>query len=346
MYRLCTNSYDVMVTSSFYSCRTARRNQPLIITFDVDASNSSIAFLEHTVVTLTAQVMGYSEPYSYSDFNSLNNVDQDQANAWLEDEHPRRGDIKVLLTSPQQTSSVLLPFRRHDFVNTEGYVSWPLTSVHYWGENPTGQWMLEVYFESSEGYVEVSGIEMDLYGAVEVPEAIRNIPARCDSQCSRGCSGEGPLNCDGCRTLRVAATLECVLTCPDGTAVSKDHHGYCVEADNSYTPGTEAAATSTGVEQSDKVRSGQLPSTVLVAAVVGSLVAVLLLVVLTILLCVLTCVVLGKGRFKYATFTNGSESEIHVNSTSSSTRRSVSSNENSTGRLSGLDSSYRTETVS
>ena len=86
---------------------------------------------------------------------------------WLEDSHPRRGDIKIELTSPQGTKSVLLPYRNYDFVNAEGYDDWPFMSVHFWGENPIGTWTLKITYKSTSGYVSMSGLSMTLYGTSE-----------------------------------------------------------------------------------------------------------------------------------------------------------------------------------
>ena len=274
------------------------------------SSNSSIRFLEHAVVVLSAEVKGYSESFDYSDYNAIDKSNDDHVNAWLENEHPRRGDIKMTLSSPQQTSSVLLPFRRHDFVNSEGYSHWPFMSVHYWGENPIGQWTLTVIFDSSEGFVEVSGVGLELYGTHSTPEALRGIPTQCHTQCSRGCSEEGPQNCDVCRNLRVAATLECVTICPPGTATSDDYYSYCL--DSNYTKdlhsSSELAAKATDItttaDSFEQSQSLLQHSTVVVVGVTTSI-AVILLLTLAALLCVLVYVGLSRCPYsnKYRIFT-------------------------------------------
>ena len=103
--------------------------------------------------------------YSYSI------TDIDDLYSWLEASHPRRGDIKILLTSPQGTTSTLLPYRNYDYINANGYSSWPFMSVHHWGENPVGRWTLRVYFKSTSGYVSVSGVRMTLYGTTTTQAA-------------------------------------------------------------------------------------------------------------------------------------------------------------------------------
>lgn len=327
-----------MKISNFFS--TARRSQPLIITFNV-SSNSTIRFLEHAVIVLSAEVKGYSESFDQSDYNAIDKSNDDYVNAWLENEHPRRGDIKVVLLSPHQTSSVLLPFRRHDFVNSEGYSHWPFMSVHYWGENPIGQWTLTVIFDSSEGFVEVSGVGLELYGTHSTPEALRGIPTQCHPQCSRGCSEEGPQNCDVCRNLRVAATLECVTVCPPGTSISDDHYGYCL--DGNYTTdlhgNSELAANATDITTTaDSFEQSQRSlrhSTVVIVGVTTS-VAVILLLTLAVLLCVLVYVGLSKCPYsdKYRIFTEEmapsdliGSSSLNPNSSSMNTLHSDSGDE-------------------
>ena len=122
------------------------------------------------MVTMTIYVRGYTITYSISslyDIISYFTSDQELYD-WLQSPHPRRGDIKVDLTAPSGTTSHLLPYRRYDFINNNGYSSWPFMSVHHWGENPIGRWTLTVSFKSSSGYASVSGVSMTLYG-VSVP---------------------------------------------------------------------------------------------------------------------------------------------------------------------------------
>lgn len=146
---------------------------------------------------------------------------------WLSDSHPRRGDIQVELTSPRGTSSVLLPYRKYDFVNVEGYTRWPFMSVRHWGEDPAGQWNVTVFFRSSEGNVSISDAELTLFGTADVPLAVKTIPTACDKSCTRECAGPGPDGCDACAKgyFRDASTLKCLAECPTNTTA---YSGYCV----------------------------------------------------------------------------------------------------------------------
>ncbi|XP_028043564.1 furin-like protease 1 isoform X1 [Bombyx mandarina] len=76
----------------------------------------------------------------------------------------RRGDLRITLTSPAGTNVTLLAPRPHDSSHS-GFNSWPFMSVHMWGENPLGEWQLEV---TNEGrYMEAGTLtqwELIFYG--------------------------------------------------------------------------------------------------------------------------------------------------------------------------------------
>lgn len=54
-----------------------------------------------------------------------------------------RGNLRVLLTSPMSTTSVLLFERPRDVVSSN-IDDWPFLSVHYWGEKAEGRWTLQI----------------------------------------------------------------------------------------------------------------------------------------------------------------------------------------------------------
>ena len=54
-----------------------------------------------------------------------------------------RAIVEMFLTSPQGTTSQLLYKRPVDaFTSKDRYNRLLITSLHFWGENPTGQWMI------------------------------------------------------------------------------------------------------------------------------------------------------------------------------------------------------------
>lgn len=182
---------------------------------------------------MSLYVRGYSREFSLWHYvEETRGLSDEDVLEWLQQPHPRRGDIKIDLTSPQGTVSHLLPYRPYDFVNNRGYSSWPFMSVHHWGENPIGRWTLTITFNSSSGYVSASRIQMLQYGVQQTPAAVSSIPSRCDSSCRRQCSDSGQSGCDVCQNLRVGSTLECVDVCPEGTERYKQ---FCVVSTESPT---------------------------------------------------------------------------------------------------------------
>ena len=202
-------------------------SRTFVITENTFSISDRISSLEHVIVSMSLSIRGVSTFLQY-DYDDLNDYEGDIYD-WLEDSHPRRGDIKIELTSPQGTKSILLPYRNYDFISAEGYDDWPFMSVHFWGENPIGTWTLKITYKSGSGYVRMSGLSMTLHGTATIPTAVSSIPSVCHSSCVRGCFGEGPEHCDSCQHFRIASTLECVDQCPSNSITYKS---YCFTNEN------------------------------------------------------------------------------------------------------------------
>lgn len=199
----------------------------------------SIRSLESVVVTMTLRVAGVvGFPLSESEATSRVLQDlQDDLNTGNPNYYQnvvKRGDISATLTSPNGTVSTILFRRPWDITSEVGYSSWPFRTVLHWGENPAGQWTLQVSFNNSRttAVASVSGISVDFYGVSQVPLAVQQIPSQCDSACARGCSGTGPDNCDACASnlVRNATTLECIELQECNLVNDTIASGYC------YTP--------------------------------------------------------------------------------------------------------------
>ena len=160
----------------------------------------------------------------YLDRDVYQNLDDDYY--YNNNVEPNRGDIQLELTSPQGTTSIILPYRFLDSWPGE-YTNWPFTSVHFWGEDPSGDWTLTIMYRGNSSVVEVSDVQFIFYGTAETPEVISRIPRECHSACGRGCAAPGAEFCDSCRGLRNAATRQCVDECPEGLAMRS---GYCYNA--------------------------------------------------------------------------------------------------------------------
>ena len=195
-------------------------NEAIVVSY----SGSDVGFLEHVVVQVSTSFDGV-DIYSYLDNNVYYNLYYDFLR-YYDNVEPNRGDIQIELTSPQGTTSILLPYRTVD--TWPGvYYKWPFMSVHFWGEDPSGDWTIVVRNRGVSGTLEVSDVKFTFYGTAETPEVVARIPQECDLACARGCAAEGAKFCDSCRELRDTATLACVPECAAGLA---SRNGYCYNA--------------------------------------------------------------------------------------------------------------------
>ena len=144
------------------------------------------------------------------------------------------------------------------------FQDWLYLSVHFWGEDPTGEWQQEI-FNAGTTQASTDGIlkhwQLVLYGTEEyslntftpslpldgtthksstaIPYSIANSesdkpsnkagtitpepqsvtpeshPCICHNECSRGCTGPRPEQCNDCRNFVLNNT--CVKVCPIGT---------------------------------------------------------------------------------------------------------------------------------
>lgn len=92
--------------------------------------------------------------------------------------HPRRGKVEINLTSPSGTNSVLLTRRPNDN-STKGLDNWSMMSVHFWGENPNGTWLLQIA-DSSKSSLETRRLTqctLNVFGThIKIREPTKNIP--------------------------------------------------------------------------------------------------------------------------------------------------------------------------
>ncbi|KAJ7361881.1 hypothetical protein OS493_014526 [Desmophyllum pertusum] len=58
---------------------------------------------------------------------------------------PRRGYLEMSSVSPSETQSRLLYPRAMDsLTGLKNLTNWAVTSLHYWGENPVGEWKITI----------------------------------------------------------------------------------------------------------------------------------------------------------------------------------------------------------
>ncbi len=215
----------------------------LLFEFDVDEKSSRLTFLEHVVLRVSVELGGASRLYSYIDYITIESGgNQTLLKQLTQHRDVRRGDVTITLQSPFGTVSHLLPHRPQDFINNIGFEQWPLMSVHHWAESPQGRWIVNISHVShrdspahTNGYALVTGLELELFGTLQRPQAVDNIPKRCSELCEdRGkCGGVGANMCDRCQFLRHASTLKCVDSC---LSSEQAYEGYCIPSKHSTPP--------------------------------------------------------------------------------------------------------------
>lgn len=185
------------------------------------------------MLTVSLEMGGASQRYSYSDYVSLSmGGNRNRLDMVTQHGDVRRGDVTISLMSPHGSISQLLPRRPRDFINAEGFHMWPFMSVRHWGESPVGVWLVNISYTPQShvrGYVFLSSLKLSLYGTLQRPEAVLAIPKSCDEQCSGACGGKGPFMCDVCKSVRNAATLECKDSCSEGEQLQGK---YCISSNN------------------------------------------------------------------------------------------------------------------
>lgn len=100
----------------------------------------------------------------------------------------RRGDLQVNVTSPMQTSSIILNRRPNDNDDSDGFISWPFTTTQLWGENPEGVWKVSIALDSESLIEEVAVVEnlkLIVYGTSEPPYVSEVLPENVSDELAR-----------------------------------------------------------------------------------------------------------------------------------------------------------------
>ena len=89
---------------------------------------------------------------------------------YVDIQHPSRGDLKIVLTSPGGTESILHPSKRPENTQLEGedQGNWKLLTLRAWGEYPTGEWTLSLVDESPGTYGDCLDLPWEYTYASEV----------------------------------------------------------------------------------------------------------------------------------------------------------------------------------
>jgi subtilisin family serine protease/subtilisin-like proprotein convertase family protein len=87
--------------------------------------------------------------------------------------HPYRGDLKLTLTSPSGTASVLAPsYFTASPTGQANYDQWVFSSLHFWGESSAGTWTLRVADVLAEETGRFLGAELTLLAADPLPAPV------------------------------------------------------------------------------------------------------------------------------------------------------------------------------
>ncbi|BFY97114.1 hypothetical protein BsWGS_00153 [Bradybaena similaris] len=109
--------------------------------------------------------------------NEINSMEH--AQVIVDIDHEKRGNIYVEVESPSGTITPIMMEREND-ASKKGFVKWPLSSVHQWGEKPQGVWIVRVADRTNQGLRgSVKNVTLVLHGTKEQPEHMKNYVSKC-----------------------------------------------------------------------------------------------------------------------------------------------------------------------
>ncbi|KAM8892325.1 furin (paired basic amino acid cleaving enzyme) b isoform 2-T4 [Spinachia spinachia] len=132
--------------------------------------------------------------------------------------HNQRGKLAIHLISPLGTCSTLLFPRPNDF-SSEGFIDWAFMTTHSWGEDPQGEWTLEIENVAANGRdrVVLSQFALILWGtgsSVGNPSSA-DFPRPSNNSCKTFDAQQICIECSPGFSLFLQG---CVKFCPPGLA--------------------------------------------------------------------------------------------------------------------------------
>ena len=128
------------------------------------------------VVTVNSSIPDNSTTGLVSTFNVTDDIKLEYVEAVVNITHAGRGDLKITLTSPDGTDSVLADVRTND--PGSDYTNWIFTSTRHWDESSQGDWTLTVQDLTTGQTGTLDDWELKLYGTnpatAPPPNAARN----------------------------------------------------------------------------------------------------------------------------------------------------------------------------
>ncbi|KAI4826040.1 hypothetical protein KUCAC02_021696 [Chaenocephalus aceratus] len=144
----------------------------------------------------------------------VNSVEHVQARLTLS--HNQRGKLAIHLISPLGTRSTLLFPRPNDF-SSEGFNDWAFMSTHSWGEDPQGEWTLEIENVAANGrdYAVLSQFTLILWGTGPsvINPSSSDFPRPSNNSCKTFDAQQICIECSPGSSLFLQG---CVKLCPPG----------------------------------------------------------------------------------------------------------------------------------
>ncbi|KAL4219234.1 proprotein convertase subtilisin kexin type [Mactra antiquata] len=102
-----------------------------------------------------------------------------------------RGDVQIDLESPQGTRSTIFSRRKFDKAGLSQIVQWTFMSVHFWGENPSGNWTIRLIDKESTTGMYLYSWQLIFYGTITDPHSGSPTGGVLGSHCNNSddCSG-------------------------------------------------------------------------------------------------------------------------------------------------------------
>ncbi len=113
-------------------------------------------------------------------FNSSNINSLEHVEVTVNASATYRGDLELILTSPDGTSSMLMK-RRFPDGSPVGWNDWIFTSSRFWGEDPQGTWTLSVADPITGGSLTFNDYNITLHGLTTAPEYVDIALSQSDS---------------------------------------------------------------------------------------------------------------------------------------------------------------------
>lgn len=128
--------------------KSVRDQTHLEITSDIDITNSLLSIPDITPADVNATIdksSAFTSTLSVTKegINKVGLSRLEHVTVTVNIEHQRRGDLEILIESPNGVASQLGAPRKYD-TSEAGLINWTFMTVKHWEENPIGNWTLRI----------------------------------------------------------------------------------------------------------------------------------------------------------------------------------------------------------